>query len=246
MRVMFNNLLGNAKLARWPAQFVVAIVIGFFMSNAVAQEATATESAVAVDATAAPDELIRDATGKIVSAIEQAKQYYDTEPERFHEAIDEILFPLIDFRSFARGVMGKHGSRRYESTLKDDAAKQAFQARVDAFTGKFKQGLVATYAKGLLTFQGETIDVLPIGDEIAAGKSVNVVQKIHGDGSEPVLIRYKMRQNTDGLWKVRNVQLQSINLGKVYRNQFASAARQYNSDIDKVIENWVVESQNVE
>lgn len=246
MRDMFNNLSVNARLALWPARFVVAIAFGFFMSNAVAQEASAGESELAVDTTAAPDELIRDATGKIVSAIEQAKQYYDTEPERFHAAIDEILFPLIDFRSFARGVMGKHGSRRYEASLKDDAARQVFQTRVDAFTEKFKQGLVATYAKGLLTFQGETIDVLPIGDEVSEDKSVNVVQKIHGDGSEPVLIRYKMRQNADGLWKVRNVQLQSINLGKVYRNQFASAARQYNSDIDKVIENWVVESQDVE
>ncbi|MEM8499506.1 MAG: ABC transporter substrate-binding protein [Pseudomonadota bacterium] len=246
MRVMFNNPLVNAKVAQWPARIVVAVVMGFFVSNAVGQEAAVAESTVAEDTTVAPDELIRDATDKIVSAIEQAKKYYDTEPERFHAAIDEILFPLIDFRSFARGVMGKHGSRRYESTLKDDAAKQVFQARVDAFTEKFKQGLVATYAKGLLTFQGETIDVLPVGGGIAAGKSVNVVQKIHGDGSEPVLIRYKMRQNTEGLWKVRNVQLQSINLGKVYRNQFASAVRQYNSDIDKVIENWVVESQDVE
>ena len=46
-------------------------------------------------------------------------------------------------------------------------------------------------------------------------------------------------QNGEGEWKVRNVQLQSINLGKVYRNQFASAAKQYDADIDKVIANWV-------
>ncbi|MFK7732029.1 MAG: phospholipid-binding protein MlaC [Pseudomonadales bacterium] len=224
----------------------MAALFGIFMSNAAAQESSAGQSAVATDSAVAPDELIRDATGKIVTAIEQAKLYYDKEPERFHQAIDEILFPLIDFRSFARGVMGKHGSRKFEATLQSDEAKQAFQGRVDAFTEKFKQGLVATYAKGLLTFQGENIDVLPIKGDIAAAKSVNVVQKIHGDGSEPVLIRYKMRQNGEGQWKVRNVQLQSINLGKVYRNQFASAARQYNSDIDKVIENWVVESQDVE
>lgn len=246
MRAMFNNSSSSSLAAPWPARIIMAMVMGFFMSNAGALEASAASSAVAVDTSAAPDKLIRDATGKIVSAIEQAKQYYDKEPERFHAEIDEILFPLIDFRSFARGVMGKHGSRRYESGLKDNEAKQAFQARVDAFTEKFKQGLVATYAKGLLTFQGEKIDVLPIQGDIGTGKSVNVVQKIHGDGGEPVLIRYKMRQNADGLWKVRNVQLQSINLGKVYRNQFASAARQYNSDIDKVIENWVVESQDVE
>ncbi len=246
MHAMFSNWYGSTLAAHRPARFLMAIVIGIFMSNATAEEASAGQSVVAVDAAAAPDELIRDATGKIITAIEQAKLYYDKEPERFHSAIDEILFPLIDFRSFARGVMGKHGSRRYESTLQDDDAKRVFQARVDAFTEKFKQGLVATYAKGLLTFQGEKIDVLPIKGDVIEGKSVNVVQKIHGDGGDPVLIRYKMRQNEDGHWKARNVQLQSINLGKVYRNQFASAARQYNSDIDKVIENWVVESQDVE
>ncbi len=243
MHAMFHNSLRSARAAHSLARGVLLVFASVFALHSTAASNANTE---VVDATSGPDVLIREATGKIIVAIEEAKQYYDTEPERFHAAIDEILFPLIDFRSFARGVMGKHGSRRYESSLTDESAKQAFQARVDAFTEKFKQGLVATYAKGLLTFQGEEIDVLPVKEDMTAGKSVNVVQKIHGDGSEPVLIRYKMRQNSDGQWKVRNVQLQSINLGKVYRNQFASAARQYNSDIDKVIANWVVESQDVE
>mgnify|MGYP000238769551 CR=1 FL=1 len=59
-------------------------------------------------------------------------------------------------------------------------------------------------------------------------------------------IRYKMRQNSNGEWKVRNVTLSSVNLGKVYSNQFASAAKLYNGDIDKVIANWVVESQEID
>ena len=220
----------------------LAAFVLFFSGSALAA-GNAVESS---EANTAPDAVIRAATEDIIVAIEQAKTYYDTEPERFHGEIDRILFPLVDFQSFARGVMGKYGSRRYEASLSDDASREEFREQVEAFTEKFKQGLVATYAKGLLTFQGEKIDVLPVDGELQKGKSVNVVQQIHSSGKEPVLIRYKMRQNGDGDWKVRNVQLQSINLGKVYRNQFASAARQYNSDIDKVIANWVVESQDVE
>lgn len=193
---------------------------------------------------AGPKELIEAATKEIVVAIEDAKGYFSEEPERFHAEVDRILFPIIDFKSFARSVMGRHGSRKYEASLASDAEKEQFQQQVTAFTGKFKQGLVATYSKGLLTFQGERIDVkMP---KPAKGKNAFVIQEIHNGGAKPVLIRYKLRQNSDGEWKVRNVQLQSINLGKVYRNQFASAAKQYKGDIDQVIANWVVVSQEVE
>ena len=194
----------------------------------------------------APDALIQKATDEIIVAIEEAKDYFSEDPARFHAEIDRILFPIVDFRSFARGVMGKYGSRRYEASLGDQAAKDEFRKQVKRFTANFKQGLVATYAKGLLTFQGESIEVMPLAKEAVPGKNAIVVQSIEADGKKPTLIRYKMRQNSNGEWKVRNVTLSSVNLGKVYSNQFASAAKLYNGDIDKVIANWVVESQEID
>ena len=49
-----------------------------------------------------------------------------------------------------------------------------------------------------------------------------------------------MKRGGDGQWRMRNVILDEINLGKVYRNQFAAAAVKYKGDIDQVIDNWSV------
>ncbi len=49
-----------------------------------------------------------------------------------------------------------------------------------------------------------------------------------------------MRKDPDQNWRVRNVTLDTLNLGKVYQSQFASAAGKFGGDIDAVIENWSV------
>ena len=47
-----------------------------------------------------------------------------------------------------------------------------------------------------------------------------------------------MAQNNSGEWKLINVVLNGINLGKSFRDQFAQAMRQNDSNIDKVIATW--------
>ena len=56
---------------------------------------------------------------------------------------------------------------------------------------------------------------------------------------------YTLRQGSDGSWKLRNVVIEGLNLGRIYQNQFDAAVKQYNGDIDKVIANWTVAPQAV-
>ncbi|MFT6756216.1 MAG: phospholipid transport system substrate-binding protein, partial [Chitinophagales bacterium] len=48
----------------------------------------------------------------------------------------------------------------------------------------------------------------------------------------------KLKPNRDGEWKIRNVVIDTINLGKVYQSQFASAVKDSDGDIDKAIIAW--------
>ncbi len=193
----------------------------------------------------APDAVIQEATKELVVAVEDARSYYAANPERFTTEIDRIISPIVDFNSFARGVMGSYGSKRYYASLQTDAEREQFRTHLKRFRERFRQGLLTTYAKGMMTFDGQTIEVEPLAAEAEAGKSVVVKQRIVGDGNKPVVIRYKMRQNREQQWKVRNVTIQAVNLGKVYRSQFAAAAKRYNGDIGKVIDNWVVTAKDV-
>ena len=68
-----------------------------------------------------------------------------------------------------------------------------------------------------------------------------VVQHIYGKSEKPFVVNYKLRKDKRGHWKLRNLTIEAINLGKVYRSQFSYAAKQYNGDIDKVIDNWSVD-----
>jgi phospholipid transport system substrate-binding protein len=42
----------------------------------------------------------------------------------------------------------------------------------------------------------------------------------------------------DGQWKVRNVIVEGINIGLLFRDQFAQAMQTQRGDMDAVIDNW--------
>ncbi len=193
----------------------------------------------------APDAVIEEATTELVTAVEAARSYYAKDPNKFTAEIDRIISPIVDFNSFARGVMGSYGSKRQYMALKTEAEREQFRTHVRRFKERFREGLLSTYAKGMMTFNGQTIEVEPLQSAALAGQSVVVKQHIVDAGNKPVVIRYKMRQNENQEWKVRNVTIQTVNLGKVYRSQFAAAAKRYNGDIGKVIDNWVVTAKDV-
>ena len=47
-----------------------------------------------------------------------------------------------------------------------------------------------------------------------------------------------MAKNKSGEWKLINVVLNGVNLGKSFRDQFAQAMKQNDNNIDKVIATW--------
>jgi phospholipid transport system substrate-binding protein len=190
-----------------------------------------------------PHEVVQATTDRVMKLINEARSYYDKDPQRFYNEIEKVLADVVDFDSFSRGVMGSYASKQGYMALTTAAEKKAYLARMNRFSEIFRRGLVQTYAKGLLAFNGNKIDVVPAqdGEDVSGDTSVTVQQNIYGDSDKPYVVQYKLRQNRDGQWKLRNVTIEAINLGKVYQGQFKSAARQYNGDIDKVIENWSVD-----
>ncbi|MNJ78452.1 Toluene tolerance, Ttg2 [compost metagenome] len=50
-------------------------------------------------------------------------------------------------------------------------------------------------------------------------------------------LTYTLEQK-GGAWKVRNVIINGINIGKLFRDQFAESMRSNGNDLDKVIATW--------
>lgn len=191
-----------------------------------------------------PYQIVQQTTEQVLVIIREGKGYYDKDPAKFNRQVETVLDKVVDFDAFARGVMGPYaGQQRYQA-LKTEQEKNDFRTRIQRFSDTFKLGLVETYAKGLLKFDGQKIETLPPrkGDDVASG-NVAVLQNIYGAADKPYVIQYSMRKNREGAWKLQNVIIEGINLGQTYRSQFASAADQHRGDLDKVIANWHVEPQ---
>lgn len=193
-----------------------------------------------------PYQIVQNTTQQVLDIIKDAKGYYDKDPERFNKQVEVVMDQVVDFKSFARGVMGSYaGVARYRA-LKTEQEKAAFREQVERFTETFKRGLIETYAKGLLKFNGQRIETLPPRNPQDVGSFVGIVQNIYGAADKPYVVQYSMRKDRDGAWKVRNVIIEGINLGQTYRNQFAASAEQNHGDIDKVIADWHVEPNGIE
>ena len=200
-----------------------------------------------LQAVAAPNahEVVASTTEEVMAAVEAAPAYVDDDPQRYYDTIRGILDPVIDFRGFARGVMGEYASSdRYRSL--DKAGREKLKGQLDRFTEVMRDGLVRTYSKGLLAFGGSRIQLSQPGPEDAEARTVSVRQLIYSEASKPYEVMYQMGRDRSGDWKLRNMIIETVNLGAIYRSQFEAAARKYDGDLDRVIDNWSAASEELD
>ena len=193
-------------------------------------------------------DLVQNTTEHVMAVVVAADQYVDSDPERYYGQIQNLLDPLIDFRGFARSVMGPYASsERYRSL--DETGRQQLIAELDRFTAVMRASLVRTYSKGLLAFGGSRIElVVPESDAAGdAGSSrLSVRQLIYADKTQPYVVMYQMGRNKSGDWKLRNVIIESVNLGAIYKDQFLASAREQGGNIEAVIDSWTTVVVDVE
>ena len=193
-------------------------------------------SGLAEETTVSPEEVVRQVSNDLLQVIEEGRTYIDEDPDRFYQAVHDVLEPSVDFPRFARGVMGTYWKR----------ATPEQQAR---FVEVFKWGLLRTYASALTEFGVGEVTVLDPQGEPKKPNRRTVVMEISTDGGDPFSVDYSMGLGKDGAWKIRNLKAEGVNIGLTYRSQFQSAAKdpKYRRDLDKVIDAWanVLEEEQI-
>ena len=182
-------------------------------------------------------DVVRETTTEVMAVVEAAKTYAEEDPDRYFGSIQEILDEVVDFRGFARGVMGPYAtSDRYRSL--DEAGRAQLRDQLDRFTEVMRVGMVRTYGKGLLAFSGSRIEISKPKPDEAQQARVSVEQLIFSEDAESYVVMYQMGRDKNGDWKLRNMIIENINLGEIYRNQFEAAARKEDGNLDAVISQW--------
>lgn len=219
----------NHMHTRWVAG--LAMVVGLLASSFTsAEEQTA-------------EEALGKTTDEVLAVIEEASEYVREDPDRYYQRVNEVLEDAVDFRGFARGVMGDYASSERYRTL-DGAGREKLREQLDRFTEAMRDGLVRTYSRGLLAFGGSRVELdregSTSGDEGNPDRAT-LRQLIYSDGSDPYVVVYQMAKDRDGKWLMRNLIVENVNLGQIYRSQFEASARKFNGDLDKVIADWEIE-----
>jgi phospholipid transport system substrate-binding protein len=179
---------------------------------------------IGAHAHASARDVIQQASDDLIKVINDGKGYFASDPERFYDQVYNVLNPVVDFESFARGVMAVN-------------ARRATPEQRKRFEETFKRGLVRTYGKALLDFDQEKIVVLPEDKPARDPQKPTVRMEVHTKTGKVYPVDYAMAKGADGQWRMRNIVINGINIGLTYRNQFA-ASMKAEGDIDKVIDGW--------
>lgn len=174
-----------------------------------------------------PHALVESMTSDLLTQLGDYREGVEENPEPFFQFLETRLDSVIDFPWIARNVMGPY-------------RKRASNEQLERFSQVFRRGLVETYGRGLLTYSDEKIEVLPPAEPIDGKRRVRVKQEIHGE-TQVYPVSYTMGLNRNNEWKITNVIINGINIGKTFRNQFVQSAQKHGGDLDKVIDGWASE-----
>ena len=94
-----------------------------------------------------------------------------------------------------------------------------------------------TYTSTLIEFKDEKINVLdPDKDSKYVDKAIVRIEIVTSRNIYPG--KYSMYLDKDNRWKILNINVNGMNLAKIFRTQFYSLMEKNGEDIEKVIVNW--------
>ena len=184
-------------------------------------------AALPLMANAAPGQsahdLIQDTTNRMLADLQANKEKYKQDPQDFYAALNNIVGPVVDAEGISKSIMTVKYSRK------------ATPEQMQRFQENFKRGLFQFYGNALLEYNNQGITVDPAKDESGDRTSVNMTVKGSNGAIYPV--QYTL-EKISGEWKLRNVIINGINIGKLFRDQFADAMQRNGNDLDKTIDGW--------
>ena len=187
-------------------------------------------AALPLMANAAPGQsahdLIQDTTNRMLADLQANKEKYKQDPQDFYAALNNIVGPVVDAEGISKSIMTVKYSRK------------ATPEQMQRFQENFKRGLFQFYGNALLEYNNQGITVDPAKDESGDRTSVNMTVKGSNGAIYPV--QYTL-EKISGEWKLRNVIINGINIGKLFRDQFADAMQRNGNDLDKTINGWAGE-----
>lgn len=201
------------NLSKSTSKFLAFILVLSFSCQSFAKENT-------------PYSVVKSTADTLVSALNENPEYFKNNPQAYQKIVEEILVGVIDFKTVSKFVMGKtHYLAASEQQRKN-------------FELVFKDNLINTYSVGLSLLRGQEIQVLEpqVSHENMFIMSISTLLKTEDGVVFP--LRFTLKKDDAGAWKIVNVILNGINVGKAYSTRFNEGVQMYQGNVDQLIANW--------
>ncbi len=159
----------------------------------------------------------------LTTALE-SKGLFLSDRDAYFAAIEKDLESFVDFNAVATVVMARYAS-------------SASPEQIQRFANILKSTLTRFYGASLVSYSGEELVFLPNPNPSDDPRADTVVSmELRGDIN--LQLRYQMFITDENTWKLKNLSLAGINLGRQYYSQFSALMTEHNNDIDAVLDNW--------
>lgn len=171
-----------------------------------------------------PEALVRENVSTFMAELNGNEAYFADNLDELKALVNDSLDDVADFRYIGASVMGSY-------------FRNATPEQRSRFANVFRQTLIDTYTRGLVTFDYDELRVLDNQRGQRYDDQASVDMEIVANNGQVYPVSYSLRLS-DGEWRVVNVIVNGINLGLTFRNQFDQAMRENNRDYDAVIRGW--------
>ena len=160
----------------------------------------------------------------LLSTVQESRGLFLSDRDAYFAAIEEVLDSFVDFTAVAEVVMNRY-------------AEQATDAQKMRFAEILQSTLTRFYGASLVSYEGQELVFLPSNNNSDDPRADRIVSmELRGDTN--LRLQYQMFINENDEWKLKNLSLAGINLGRQYFTQFSALMTQHNNNVDAVLDNW--------
>ena len=168
-------------------------------------------------------DLVQDTTNDILAALSTNKEQYKKYPTKLYDALNTIVGPAVDTEGISRSIMTVRYSRK------------ATTSQMQRFRKNIKIAMFQLYGTALLEYNGHGITIGPAKEELGDRTSIGIA--VRGNNGTIYPVQYTM-DRINGEWKLRNVIINGINIGKMLRDQFSESMQRNGNNLDETISIW--------
>lgn len=157
-----------------------------------------------------PDVLVKQVTNEVLQVIRSDNDIQAGSNKKAIRLIEAKMLPHFDFTRMTQLAAG-------QSWKSANAAQQKQLAEA------FQTLLVRTYAKALIEYRDQSIDIKPFA--MGAGDTdAKVITQVTQAGGKPIRLDYYL-EKLAAEWKVYDIEVDGISLVTNYRGSFATEVR---------------------